>query len=259
MTGSTPPRPASTHEVWDRPFVKTHDAWCDAFVLELRLRDVPGPVIGDRLAEVEGHCTETGETPSAAFGDPADYAARLHHDSAPDGVQGVWTVTATAATQVLATLVGTSAVPAWAREQPLTYNLGQVACLGLVLLVLLSLPLTLRPVLRHPWTIGAPLAAVVVLGGGGAALSGRTDLPTIAQVPAPGVAVGLFLVVLVLAWVEYRTLARDADGDLVTSPLATPTGQPAATGGRGRRTAIAAACVLPAVYPVLAAVGWITA
>lgn len=176
-----PDRAPFSQEVWERPFVKTHDAWCGDFVLELRLRDVPGPVIGDRLAEVETHCTETGEAPADAFGDPTVYAARLDHDSAPERAQGLWTVTAAAAAaQVLAMLVGTSAVPAWVRGEPLTYNVGQVACFGLFLLVLLSLPLMLRPMLRHPWTIGGPLFAVVLLGVGGAALSRRADLPIVA-------------------------------------------------------------------------------
>ncbi|WP_380163927.1 hypothetical protein [Jannaschia sp. R86511] len=259
MSRANPPRPTSTQEVWERPFVKTHDAWCGGFVLELRHRDVPGPVIGDRLAEVEAHCTETGEAPSEAFGDPTDYAAHLDHDSAPEHVQGVWTVTAVAAAQVLAMLVGTSAVPAWVRGEHLTYNLAQVACLGLVLFILLSLPLLLRPMLRRPWTVGVPSAAVLLLGAGGAALSGRADLPTVAQLPAPAVAVGLFVTVLVLAWIEYRALARDAEGDLVISPLATPTGQPAAADGRGRRAAMTAAGVIPAVYLAFAALGWFTA
>jgi hypothetical protein len=258
MSSSLPSRPFS-QEVWERPFVKTHDAWCGDFVLELRLRDVPGPVIGDRLAEVETHCTETGEAPSDAFGDPTDYAARLDHDSAPERAQGVWTVTAAGAAQVLAMLVGISAVPAWARGEPLTYNVGQVACFGLILLVSLSLPLLLRPMLRHPWTIGGPLFAVVFLGVGGAAWSGRADLPTVAQLPAPVVAIGLFVAVLVLAWIEYRELARDIEDDLVTSPLDTPTGQPAATARHRRWITIAPACLGPAAYLAFAALGWLAA
>ncbi|MGY1855170.1 hypothetical protein [Modestobacter sp. SYSU DS0290] len=239
--------------------MKTHDAWCGDFVRELRLRDVPGPVIGDRLAEVETHCTETDEAPSDAFGDPTDYAARLDHDSAPERVQGVWTVTVTGAAQVVALLVGTSAFPAWARGEPLTYNVGQVACLGLFLLVTLSLPLLLRPMLRRPWTIGGPLSAVVFLGLGGAVLSGRADLPTVARLPAPVVAIGLFVAVLVLAWIEYRELARDIEGDLVTSPLDTPTGQPAATARHRRWVTVAPAYVGPAAYLVFAALGWLAA
>lgn len=256
MTRPTPAR-SQSQEVWERPFVKAHEKWCGDFVLELRLRDVPGPVIGERLAEVEGHCAETGETPREAFGTATDYAARMDHDSAPERVSGVWAVTAAASAQVLAMLVGTSAVSAWARGQALTYNLGQVLGLGLTLLVLLSLPLLLRPMVRHPWAIAVPLVTVVLLGGGGAALSARADLPTIAQLPAPVVAVTLFMTVLALAWVEYRYLARDAGGDLVTSPLAATSGQQVATGESRRWSALAPACLIPAVYLALAAFTWL--
>lgn len=60
---------ADDHDVWQRPFVRLHRRWCDDFVLELRLRDVPGARIGDHLAEVESHCIETGTDPEEAFGD----------------------------------------------------------------------------------------------------------------------------------------------------------------------------------------------
>lgn len=51
------------------------DEWRDAFVLELRLREVPGPQIGEALAEVEAHCADSGQSPEEAFGDPVRYAA----------------------------------------------------------------------------------------------------------------------------------------------------------------------------------------
>ena len=256
MSSSTPPRILS-QEVWERPFVKAHEKWCRAFVLELRLRNVPGPVIGERLAEVEAHCAETGGAPSEAFGAPTDYAARVDQDGAPDRVSGVWAVTAAVSAQVLAMLVGTSAVSAWAGGDSLTYNVGQVLCFALILLVVLTLPLSLSPMVRHPWTVGVPLVSVGLLGAGGAALSGRADLPTLGLLPAPVVAVGLFLAVLGLAWVVYRELARDGGDDLVTSPLRATSGHLAATGGRGRRATLALACLIPAAYLGLSAFSWL--
>lgn len=55
---------------------KADDAWRDAFVLELRMREVPGTVIGEALAEVDAHCADSGQTPQEAFGDPVRYAAQ---------------------------------------------------------------------------------------------------------------------------------------------------------------------------------------
>lgn len=250
--------PGLSHEVWQRPFVKAHRQWCEDFVVELRLRDVPGPEIGERLAEVEGHCAETGETPEQSFGDPTGYARRIDEESSPERVTGVWKVAALSSAQVLAMLVGTAAVGAWASGARLTLNVVQVGCLVLCLLVLLSLPLLLRLLVRRPWAVGLPLVAAVSLGGVGLAVSGRFDLPAVLDLPAPAVAIGLFVAVLVLAWLEYRELARDAAGDLVTSPL-TPAPDVAASGPRRRLAALLPACLIPAVHLALAAVTWILA
>lgn len=255
---NTLPLPDLSHEVWQRPFVKTQRQWCEDFVLELRLRDVPGPEIGECLAEVEGHCAETGETPEQAFGDPVGYARRIDEESSPERVTGVWTVAALASAQLPAMLVGTAAVGAWASGSRLTYNVVQVGCLVLCLLVLLSLPLLLRLLVRHPWASGVPLVAVMTLGGVGAAASGRFDLPAVLDLPAPAASLGLFVLVLVLAWLEYRELARDAAGDLVTSPL-TPAPGVAAAATRVRLAALLPACLIPATYLTLAAFSWILA
>jgi hypothetical protein len=67
------------------------------------------------------------------------------------------------------------------------------------------------------------------------------------------------VVVLVLAWIEHRELARDVEVNLVTSPLDTPTGQPAATARHRRWVPIASACLVPAAYLAFAALGWLTA
>lgn len=49
--------------------------YTEQLIYELRLRDVPGDVIGDAVAQVESHLADTGEDPTEAFGSPADYAA----------------------------------------------------------------------------------------------------------------------------------------------------------------------------------------
>jgi len=45
------------------------DPWRDNFVTTLRLRNISGSRIGDALAQVDEHCTESGDTPEEAFGD----------------------------------------------------------------------------------------------------------------------------------------------------------------------------------------------
>ncbi|MGJ9414182.1 HAAS signaling domain-containing protein [Aeromicrobium sp. CF4.19] len=70
-------------------------------VLALRLKDVPGDRIGEIVAEVESHVTETGEDPVEAFGTPKQYAASLTDEHRP----GPWW-------QTLISLVS-SAVAGW--------------------------------------------------------------------------------------------------------------------------------------------------
>lgn len=65
-------------------------AWADAFVIELRLRDVPGDVIGDVLTEVDSHVVDSGTSADDAFGDPVQYAAQVAEGAArpsPDRVR----------------------------------------------------------------------------------------------------------------------------------------------------------------------------
>ena len=53
------------------------DPWRDGFVTALREQRVSGRRIGDALAQVDAHCTDSGEEPRQAFGDPADYATQV--------------------------------------------------------------------------------------------------------------------------------------------------------------------------------------
>ncbi|NYI41003.1 hypothetical protein [Demequina lutea] len=51
------------------------ETYTKELIYELRLRDIPGDVIGDAVAQVESHIADTGEDPADAFGSPPDYAA----------------------------------------------------------------------------------------------------------------------------------------------------------------------------------------
>ena len=63
----------------------TVEKYTQQLMFALRLRDVPGEVIGDAIAQVESHIAETGEDPVAAFGPASEYAASLGPDP------GSWT------------------------------------------------------------------------------------------------------------------------------------------------------------------------
>lgn len=253
----TTPDTAAAREVWHRPFVKAHQEWSDDFVLELRLLDVPGPVIGERLAEVEAHCTDTCESPAEAFGDPTDYARRLDEQRSPELVSGVWRVTANSAVQVLALLVGTGAAFAWARDEQLSYNLVQVGAMVLLVALVLTLPVLLRPILARPWTVGLPVLVLAMGGGVGAAAAGQLDLRAVLTLPPAAVTVALFVVVVVLAVIEYVELSRDGEADLVTSPLAPAPQVPPGRNRQRRLSALLPSALIPVGYVFLSAVPWI--
>jgi hypothetical protein len=49
----------------------------DDLVTALRFHEISGERVGEVLAEVEAHVTETGEDPNEAFGKPRDYAKQV--------------------------------------------------------------------------------------------------------------------------------------------------------------------------------------
>jgi len=59
------------------------DPWRDNFVIALILRNISGGQIGDALAQVDAHCTDSGEEPEEAFGDPVVYATRVAEQVRP--------------------------------------------------------------------------------------------------------------------------------------------------------------------------------
>ena len=51
--------------------------YTQALTIQLRLREIPGRMIGQIVAEVESHVRETGEDPVEAFGQPGSYSAQF--------------------------------------------------------------------------------------------------------------------------------------------------------------------------------------
>ncbi len=79
------------------------DPWRDTFVLTLRRARVAGTHIGDALAQVDSHCTESGQEPVEAFGDPGEYADRIASALGPQARvsnltgRSIWLLAGTAA------------------------------------------------------------------------------------------------------------------------------------------------------------------
>jgi hypothetical protein len=209
--------------------------WADAFVVELRLADVPGAVIGDALAEVGSHCAESGESPHDAFGDPVEYARSLDLPAGPQvgtpslGSAVPW------ALQALGVLLVAAAAPPLAEGEPFTVTTGHVAAAVLLAAALVALQrwgtAMLRLVVSRPvvaWLVVMAhfglLVAVLALADG-----------VVAKVPAgAALAVGGAALLAGTVWV-LAVLRRDVPvDDPVTAPLApaAPRGSVASAAGR---------------------------
>ncbi|MDO5617840.1 HAAS signaling domain-containing protein [Kocuria sp.] len=262
MSSRHAPTPAPTtgsvesHEAWTRPFVRTHSKWCNAFMTELRLAEVPGAQIGDHLAEVETHCIESGQEPAEAFGDPVEYAQSLVSESSPVPGRGTWRVAVFSAAQVLCLMVGTAAVNHWVRGDAMVLNLVQIACLVLMTALLLALPVVMRPVIRRPVVLGAGLFALFVVLGVGVAAGERLALPALVTVPSVLAAVVAFAGILVLSVLNFMAL-RGAD-DPMASPLSQPENARSA-GISGVWLNVMIASMVPVTFLVLAAAAWLMA
>ena len=151
---------ADEHEVWQRPFVRMHRRWCDDFILELRLRDVPGARIGDHLVEVESRCIETGTDPEEAFGEAREVGAA--EQPTRDG--GTLRVTLISLTALVVFLTGNDATNRWARGEALSFNLVELVILGLLFTGVATLPFVLGPLLRRTWLGIVFFAGLFLLG-----------------------------------------------------------------------------------------------
>lgn len=240
------------HDVWQRPFVRLHRRWCDDFILELRLRDVPGARIGDHLAELESHCIETGTDPEEAFGDAREYAREVGDAEQPTRDGGTLRVTPISLTALVVFLTGNDATNRWARGEALSFNLVELVILGLLVAGVATLPFVLGPLLRRTW-LGIVFFAGLFLLGALRALAGLLPLASVVDgIPAAPVSMGALLILCVLSALEMRELS---DGDWVTSPLRAPDG----TRTPARRGVVLIAWILPIAFVALGALAWVVA
>ncbi len=148
------------------------DPWRDAFVVQLRLRDVPGAAIGDALAQVDAHCAESGQSPLLAFGDPADYADALV-PSLPRGPRVSWWASGLlAGGTMLAVVAFLSGVGGLSDRSVATLDAGDVAAAGVVAALVAAwvawMPWLMRGGRSWPTVLGlwVGLTVPVVLGIG---------------------------------------------------------------------------------------------
>lgn len=147
--------------------------WLDALTLELRLRDVSGPGIGDTLATVKEFLADSGESAQEAFGSPAEYAASLDLSTStePTSVKGT---VLRSIVGLLAFLVFSQAIAPWVARGPLDLGGAQLAWLAVPAAVAATIPLYLEKLIRHLW-VACVLIVVCGATGIASALSAPKD------------------------------------------------------------------------------------
>lgn len=195
-------------------------AWAEEFILEARLRDVPGGRIGDALGEVNAHCRDAGETAADAFGDPAVYARAVAAQATP--VTTHWlSMFGPALVQIIGVMLTLSGVGAWVTGGPLVVTWGMITALvllcagtaGLGLLLGRALGVIVRRQILAPIAGGLGAAAL-----GGAVFAMLLIEAPVGELPFPLV-LGAGIVVLAagIAW-EIGVIRSGALDDPITAP-----------------------------------------
>jgi hypothetical protein len=224
--------------------------WADAFLVELRLADVPGRAIGDALAEVGSHCAESGESPRDAFGDPVQYARSLGLPPGPDVATPLPGSVLPWGTQALGLLLVAAAATPLAAGEPFAVTTGYLAVAVLLAAGLVALQRwgaeMLRLVVRRP--VVAWLAAMAHVGLLVAVLALLDGV--VARVPAAAaLAAGGAALLAGTVWVLAVLRREVVDDDPVTAPLA-----PAAPRGS---LGVAVLRYGPALLPPVVALGFV--
>ena len=184
--------------------------WLEDFIVELRLRDVPGALIGDAVSTVEAHLKDTGEQPRDAFGPPGEYADNLDLPGRRSGGAAVWAGRAAgvAAFTVLPFAITAVFTRAEFEVTPLLLLLILVACAALVVIAV-----NLDAIVRS-WAIWQSGLLGMGIALAYAAAIGLAPEVVLLRLPAIPTLIGAGLAVVGFIW----WAARSADP--VTHPTA---------------------------------------
>lgn len=205
-------------------------SWAEAMLLELRLLGVDGPQIGSALAEVDSHCTESGQTAEEAFGDPSAYARSLGLPAEDDiSLKALLWSAVPVLVQVLGMQLLLPSFAAWRKSTLAQFSVGTLVSLGLILLLVLAaarwIDLVVRTAVKHPLATWATSVATLVLF-----VAAQLLFPTNAlEVPAVwAIALSLLLLVTGTAW---GLASQGSDQtDEVVAPLTTSPSRSATRG-----------------------------
>ncbi|MBO3087922.1 hypothetical protein [Cellulomonas dongxiuzhuiae] len=219
--------------------------WRDAFVSELRLRDVTGDAIGDALGEVDAHCADAGQDAASAFGDPVGYARTLA-PTLPVRRRTPLRDAAAIVTQTAGVMGVVWSVPPWLHGEAVVSSRGWVTTSVVVLLVAVALCLAPPAVLR--WFLARTWWQAALVGSGTAvALAAVAALVPNAPLTAPSGPLVAVSVALLVAGALALHL-----GGATSDAVRTPGQGTHAPTRRARLASIGLSAALPCVALVVA-------
>jgi hypothetical protein len=195
------------------------DTWIELFIIELRLRRVPGRAIGDAVASVRELVEDSGQTAEEAFGPARVYAASLDMPVAGAREQALRTVLLPVL-GLFAFIVFSLAASALFAGEPILLSWPQalVLCIPLLLTLLFAFPFYPRAVMRQRW-----LPALLVLAGGASGAISALLAPSSAAdawlvMPALPVLLTAAGVLVALSTAASVATVRSADTDEIGDP-----------------------------------------
>lgn len=210
----------------------TDKAWIDLFVVELRLRHVPGEAIGDAVASVRELLVDSGQSAEEAFGSPREYAASLDLPViAPR--QHALQVVFLPVLGLFAFLVFALASVAWIEGDLVLLSAPQAALLSVPVIstAMFSFPFYPRAVFRQRWLpVGLILVAGAVSAVAALLAPSSPDDAWLAFSALP-LLIGTMCALVILSVIGTIATVRSGDGDEIVDPSRVPGGMKP----RGRR------------------------
>ncbi|NYD67555.1 hypothetical protein [Agromyces atrinae] len=195
-----------------------NDTWIDLFTLELRMRRVPGAVIGDAVASVRELMADSGQSAEEEFGPARQYAASLALPVMGIRQQALKTVFLPVL-GLFAFLVFSLASTAFFNDDLLLLSVPQALLLAVPILLTVMFSFYPRSVLRLRWF---PVILVLVAGGSGALatlFSPSSPADAWLVISALPLMIGTLSALVVMSIVGTIVTLRSRDADEIVEPL----------------------------------------
>ncbi|MEZ3161918.1 hypothetical protein AB1K54_15490 [Microbacterium sp. BWT-B31] len=197
----------------------TDKTWIDLFVVELRLRRVPGSAIGDAVASVRELLADSGQSAEEAFGSAREYAASLDLPVV-NPRQRALQVVFLPVLGLFAFLVFAVASTAWFAGDLVLLSVPQAALLAIpvLLTVMFSFPFYPRAVFPQRWIPSALILVAGLVSAVAALFAPSTADDAWLAFSALPLLIGTMTVLVILSVVGTIATIRGDDGDEIIDP-----------------------------------------